>query len=111
MKSDIQLERPEEYVAFELDHSKNRDWNFGVATTAQVRGILLDCGIPAELVEHALSIAHARGAGGKFLITPDEELITALTPEQRAKLYLVLARQSENQYMHSPYRFPTGDLT
>jgi hypothetical protein len=110
LKYDIQLERPEEYVAFEFNKSSNRDWDFGAVTPARARQLMLSCGLPADLAEHALAPERAKIANGQLLITPDEELVTALTPQQREKLYATLARQPGNYYMHSPFNFTTEDF-
>jgi hypothetical protein len=110
VKYDIQLERPEEYAAFEFNHCRNRDWSFGRMTPGQARQLMTTCGLPMNLIEHALSPKLAKVVDGKFVVTPDEELITSLTAELREKLYAELARQSENHYMHSPFSFPTADF-
>src|SRR5258707_15777540 len=49
VKYNIQLERPEEYAAFEFDNSSNRDWTFGGASLAQARQVMLNCGVPTNL--------------------------------------------------------------
>jgi hypothetical protein len=108
LKSDIQIERPGEYVAFEFGNSRDRDWHFGAVTPAQAREVMVNCGMPPHLIAHALE--HAKTVGGKFLVTPDAELITALASGPREKLYAALAQQPENYYMHSPFSFSTADF-
>ncbi|TAL03341.1 MAG: hypothetical protein EPO07_06400 [Verrucomicrobia bacterium] len=102
----IMLERPEEYAAFEFQNSSNRTWTFGGMTAGQARAAMLACGVASNLVEHALAPSLAQASAGRVVIQPDPELITALPPEAREKLYGVLARTPENYYMHSPFSFP-----
>src|SRR5262245_50751736 len=53
---DIELERPEEYVAFEIaDREKARPWIFDQAKPEQARELMLKCGLTQQQVEQALA--------------------------------------------------------
>ena len=102
---DIDLEQPEEYVAFELDKTPAETWTFEGRTPDQVRGLMQSCGVPPNEINRALSPALMSVAGVNTVITPDDDLVFSLRPETRAKLYAVLAHSGANQFMHSPFCF------
>jgi len=101
----FQLERPAEYAAFDIDKSKDQSWTFDGMSMPQVRALMQDCGVPASLIDHALSSALATENEGKVVINPDEQLILGLTPAVREKLYGKLAAFEENFYLGSPFTY------
>ncbi|MGC3992336.1 MAG: hypothetical protein QM796_22085 [Chthoniobacteraceae bacterium] len=101
----FQLERPAEYAAFDIGQSKDLSWTFAGMSTPQVRALMQECGVPAALIEHALSTGLATENEGKVIINPDEQLILGLTPTVREKLYGKLAAFDENFYMGSPFTY------
>jgi hypothetical protein len=102
---DIDLEQPEEYVAFELDKTAIETWTFEGLTPERVRGLMQSCGVAAHQIDRALSPALMSVAGADTVIKPDEELVFSLQAETRAKLYAVLAHSGANQFMHFPFCF------
>jgi len=102
---DIDLEQPEEYVAFELDKTPTETWTFEGLTPERVRGLMQSCGVAAKEIDRALSPALMSVSGADTMIAPDDELVFSLQPETRAKLYAVLAHSDTNHFMHFPFCF------
>ncbi len=103
---DIDLEQPEEYVGFELATNKTPQWVFAGMNGAQTRALLLSCGVATNLTEHALSAEHATTTGNTTIVRPDEQILLALAPDVRARLYTTLARIPGNHYMEYPFCYP-----
>jgi hypothetical protein len=103
---DIDLEQPEEYIGFELATNQTPQWVFAGMNREQTRTLLLSCGLAANLADQALSDATAVTSATATIIRPDEQLLFALTPDVRAKLYTTLARIPGNHYMEYPFCFP-----
>ena len=102
---DIELEQPEEYVAYQLDKTSVEKWTFAGMTPDQVRSLMQSSGVAADETARALSPAFMSVVGSDTVITPDEELVFSLRPETRARLYAVLARSETNEFMHAPFCF------
>jgi hypothetical protein len=108
---DIDLEQPEEYVAYEVGTNKVAQWNFDGMSQADVRATMVDAGLTALQVERALSPACMTSANGQTVIMPDSDLVLSMRPEQRAKLYTVLARFSSNELIQYPFVFPGNSFS
>src|SRR5262245_43338638 len=89
---DIELERPEEYAAFELNRDKTPPWVFTGMKPEQVRELLTKCGLTPAQLERALAPGVVSIDDTNTLIQADEQLIFSLSPETRSKLYGELAR-------------------
>ncbi len=103
---DVEMERPEEFTAMEIESVGTPKWTFENADAAQVRKILSDCGLSGEQVEHALAPQHVSVTNKDLVIAPDSDLIYSLSPEVRSKLYAELAKSDLNHYMRFPFCFP-----
>lgn len=103
---DIDLEQPEEYIGFELANNKTPQWVFTGMDRNQTRTLLLANGIATNLVERALSDSMTTTTPDGTVVHPDEQLLFALQPVVRAKLYATLARIPGNHYMEYPFCFP-----
>jgi len=108
LERDILLDRPDEYVAFELDQSRRMEWIFTGKTPAQVRATMQLCGLPEALIDHALSPALASTVNGDLLIKPDAKILDSLSPATRERLYGELAKDPKNFYMAEPFSFSTA---
>ena len=62
----------------------------------------------AKLIEDALKPATMETRNGQTILHPSDELVGALTPEGRKKLYAELAQSDRNHYMRFPYCFMTN---
>jgi hypothetical protein len=107
---DIDLEQPEEYVAYQLNETTVEKWTFEGMTPDQVRSLMQSSGVAAGEIARALSPALMSVAGSDTVITPDDKLVFSLQPKTRAKLYAVLAKSETNRFMHFPYCFVGRDF-
>lgn len=103
---DIDLEQPEEYVAFELETNRAPKWVFSGMDQNQVHDLMLACGLSAEQVNRALSAQLAKSSSTGMVVFPDQPLVLALAPQVRSKLYGALARDPANHYMEYPFCYP-----
>jgi hypothetical protein len=100
---DIDLEQPEEYLAFEISTNRTARWTFVGMTPVEVRSLMQSCGLAAREIDRALSPPLLSSASSDTVIVPDDALVFSLTPESRAKLYRVLARYETNHFMQFPF--------
>jgi hypothetical protein len=104
--ADIQLEQPEEYLAYELQNVKAPVWVFEKQSPDEARNVLTTCGVPAKQIERALSPTMSSSISGNTVVRPDDELVLSLAPEARTKLYRELAHGDANHYMKFPFIYP-----
>lgn len=102
---DVQLENPEEYLATDFDTSRPPTWIFTGLSLDQVREQLRGCNLTAAQTEQVLTARGITITSTNIQIQPDPELILALAPEIRSKLYSLLARDPANTYMYFPTCF------
>ena len=104
---DINLAQPDEYLGYELD-AANREprWTFPDLNREAARQIMLVSGLTPELAARAVSNTLSETNNGTTIVHPDNRLLTALSPDVRAKLYGKLARTPGNPYMAYPFCFP-----
>jgi hypothetical protein len=100
----LDLEQPEEYVAYEIATNKIETWTFKGMTPDEVRDLMQSCGLAAGDIGSALQTASY--AGSNTVVTPDEQLVFSMPPQTRAKLYNVLARYPVNETFHLSFCFP-----
>jgi hypothetical protein len=106
--SDIELEAPEEYVAYELKNIRPPQWQFPGLDLGQVRGLLGTCGLTPEQIARGMAPGALTTAGAVTLIRPDDELVLSLAPDSRRRLYRELGQLPGNELMQYPYIYPTG---
>ena len=106
---DIDLQQPEEYVAYETGTQRVETWLFTGTTPAQVKVILQSCGLTPAQIERALSAPLATYTNATTDIRPDDDLVFSLTPAMRTKLYSAIAQSSGssgNELFQFPFCFP-----
>jgi hypothetical protein len=103
---DVDLEQPEEYIAFEMDTNRVPTWVFAKMTPDQVRALMQSCGLASNQIEHALSPALVSVTSSNTVIKPDDELVLSLPAQTRAKFYGELSKNPANHYMEFPFYFP-----
>jgi len=108
IKKDLEVEQPDEYVAFEPVSNRVTQWFFPGQTPAQVRSSLQAVGFNAKQIESALTPSAVNVTAEATVLTPDKELIRSLTAEVRKNLYTELAQSDRNRYMRYPYCFMTS---
>ncbi len=108
IKYDLEVEQPDEYVAFEPVSNRVPQWFFPGQTPVQVREALQQVGFNAKQIESALTPTALTITPDATILTPDRELIHSLTAEVRQNLYTALAHTDRNRYMRFPYCFMTN---
>lgn len=103
---DIDLEQPEEYIAYEINTNRVETWTFEGMNPDAVRKVMQSSGLAADQIQKALAAGAVTCTNSSTVITPDSGLVFSLSPEARAKLYAVLARFSANELMQFPFCFP-----
>ena len=105
---DIDLEQPEEYVAYEINTNRVETWTFEGMNPDAVRLVMQSSGLSADQIKKALAAGIMTYTNSNTVITPDSDLVYSLLPESRAKLYAVLAHFKANELIQFPFCFP-GD--
>ena len=105
---DIDLEQPDEYVAYEIDTNCVEKWTFEGMNPEAARTAMRSSSLTAEQIETALSPATMVCENSNTVITPSKDLVLSLAPGARGKLYSILGRSGANVLMHFPCCFP-GD--
>ena len=100
---DIKIQPPEEYLAFELQHITTPVWIFDGQSVAQVRQVMLSSGLTTAQADRALAPGKVSSSNANTTVSPDNELVSSLSPDTRAKLYHELAHSSENEHMRFPF--------
>lgn len=108
VKLDLEVEQPDEYVAFEPVTNRVAQWFFPERTPAQVRELLQSLQLPAAQIEQALAPGAVLAERDQTVLTPAPALVQALRPEVRRTLYTELARTDRNRFMRFPYCFMTN---
>jgi hypothetical protein len=103
---DIDLEQPEEYVAYEINTNRVETWTFAGMNPDAVRTVMQSSGLAADQIEKALSAASMIYTNSNTVVTPDKDLVFSLSPGARAKLYAELGRFSANELLQFPFCFP-----
>lgn len=102
---DIQLEQPEEYVAYESMTNRIARWVFPGKSPNEVQAMMSSCGFTAGQISEAFSSGKISITTAGIVIRPDDELVLGLTKEVRARFYIELAQWPENHYMRFSYCF------
>jgi len=103
---DIDLEQPEEYVAYEINTNSEETWTFEGMNPDAVRPVMQSSGLSEEQIGQALSPSCMVYSDSNTVITPDKNLVFSLSPDVRARLYTTLRRFSSNGLMQFPFIFP-----
>ena len=107
---DIKIKPPEEYLAFEVQHITPPAWNFDGTSVDRVRQVMLASGLTGDQVSKALIPAKVSVSGSGVSVRPDNELVSSLPPQIRAKLYHELGRNSGNEHMRYPFCYSAGQF-
>ncbi len=102
----IDLEQPQEYVAYKTNTNGVETWTFEDMNPDTVRTVMQSSGLEADQIQKAMSPGGLVYANSNTVITPEKDLVFSLAPGARAKLYAVLARFNSNRLMQYPFCFP-----
>ena len=111
MVQDLQLERPQEYIEFTAKPDRVLTWSLGSTPPERVRDLLVNCGLTPAQVAAALSAKCLHVAAGRTTLTPDDDLVLALSPAVRAQLYIQLAALPDNPQKYNPFICPPEKIT
>jgi len=100
---DIRLKPPEEYLAFEIQHITPPAWNFDGTSVDRVRQLMLSSGLTQDEVNRTLISSKISVSGSTVSVRPDNDLVSSLSPQTRAKLYHELGRNAGNEHMRYPF--------
>jgi hypothetical protein len=103
---DVDIQQPEEYVAFDTTPGSKIAWVFPGMSLGQVKELLKSSGLGGEQLASALTPENVVDEADAVTVKPGEALLFGLTPEVRAKLYNALAKWPQNKFMNSPYHLP-----
>jgi hypothetical protein len=102
---DIDLEQPEEYIAYEVGTNKSARWSFNGMSPADVRVAMQSAGLEMRQIDRALSTACMSSSNEGTIVTPDSDLVLSMPPATRARLYSVLAKFGSNELIEYPFVF------
>jgi hypothetical protein len=102
----LDLEQPEEYIAYETTTNQVATWMFEGMSPDEARATMHSSGVAAGDIDRAMQTVSY--AASNTVVTPDEQLVFSMSPQTRASLYGVLGRSPANQLIHFPFCFP-GD--
>jgi hypothetical protein len=111
MVQELQLERPQEYIEFTAKPDRVVSWSLGSTPAEQVRELLAKCGLTPAQVASAVSAKSMHVAAGRTTLTPDDDLVLALSPAVRAQLYIQLAALPDNPQKYNPFICPPEKIT
>ena len=104
----ILIEPPEAFVDMDFSKVPEVQWWLGDYTVDQAKQLFADVGLSVSQVDGLMATAQSKIFPKGVSVKPSRELILALSPEQRAKLYLTLNDWPENSKQVGPYRFPAA---
>src|SRR6185503_14931197 len=107
---DIKIKPPEEYLAFEVQHITPPAWNFDGTSVDRVRQVMLASGLTQEQVNSTLVASKMGISGSSVSVRPDNDLVAALSPQVRAKLYHELGRNLGTEHMKFPFCYSAGEF-
>jgi hypothetical protein len=101
----IEVERPEEYINLGLATNQYAEWFFEGLNTQNLNSFLLSSGLAAEQVARLLDTNRCHVKPDGVVLHPDDQLIMAMKPASRRKVYNVLASSSANHFQYFPFCF------
>lgn len=106
MTMDVDIQQPEEYVAFDTTPGSKGAWVFPGLSLGQVKELLKSSGLSDEQIASALAPENVRDVADAVTVKPGESLLFGMKPEVRSKVYNALAKWPQNKFMNSPYHLP-----
>jgi hypothetical protein len=107
---DLDLEQPDEYVAYETSTNKIETWTFAGMSPDEVRALMQSCGLAAGDIDRVLQPAAMLYDNSNTVVTPDEQLVFSMPPQTRANLYGALSHYGANELMQFPFCFPSDSF-
>ena len=105
----ITLERPDEFVSDEGYASSKPAWVFAGYSRDDFAAFLPQCELSREQLQTLTDPHLAETDAHGTMIFPPVELVRALSPVSRQKIYSVLAQFPQNFEQAHPFSFPVGE--
>jgi hypothetical protein len=105
LKTDIWVERPEEYVAIEAQTNQPPEWFFEKQSPDKARELMLSCGLSAAQVAHAMTPERVSATPSGTFVRPDDALVFSLPAETRGALYRQQPNNPSNRFIPVPFTF------
>lgn len=102
---EVVLDAPEEAFPDASADSEDLRWMFSADGWRDIEAQLSAMGLTRAEIDRLRAQAAPR-AGGGWSVRPPDELLLAMAPDTRTRLYALLGRTPENKPYHSPFRFP-----
>lgn len=106
---DIVVAAPLEFVHSVSDLQRPLHWRLRNTSREQFGQMLQQLGLSKPLQQQLLAAAQPDAEGTGLVLSPSDEFIWSLKPDERGKLYLALALDPENQVQANAFRF-NGDV-
>jgi hypothetical protein len=90
--------------------SAETTWTFRGLSPDEVAEVLDRPGLPDPAAKELLDRRRWQSLGDEIRVLPSAEAVRSLAPDVRAGIYDVLARWEDNEFQHSPYFVPEGDV-
>ena len=101
----IVISPPLEYLSRNLVAARPPQWAFPNTTARNVGAFLTASGLDPAAVEELLDTARPLVNAEGILLTPDPELVRALTPATRSRIYLELGKSALNTAQDFAFRY------
>lgn len=106
--SDIELERPAEYLTEEVTNPKPEKWFFNGLKPEAVKALFIKDGLSSAQTDAAFAPGSFSENTAGTELRPSEKFLFSMNQDSRQKLYGALAGLGVNLYLDYPYIFP-GD--
>ncbi|MDP4090266.1 MAG: hypothetical protein Q8930_13470 [Bacillota bacterium] len=82
--------------------ASSSQWIFKTLSLDKIRSLFITAGLDNEVCDELLANTKADKDGIGFIITPPDEILWSLTAENRANLYPLIGKYSDNTMYNSP---------
>jgi hypothetical protein len=101
----IALDRPEEYFTNELSRQVKTVWVFRNHTEQQLNALFGTFDLPRATLAQFTNRAHWEILPRAIRVSPPAEIVAAMAPDTRQRLYALLAQNPENILQVTPFHF------
>ncbi|MEM7015606.1 MAG: hypothetical protein AAF585_29450, partial [Verrucomicrobiota bacterium] len=98
----IFIDAPEQLLQLQGAPSQKTDWSFPGFNAAQIERVMLQAGLTDEQMQRLSKEGCIVGGDGEIRVFPPADIVSAISPDGRARLYRALARFEENHYQANP---------
>ena len=106
----IMIEPPEAVIPVVSSEPRKQQWHFHGYTAAKLQVLWEEAGLSAAEQQELNAPGNRTISESGISVLPSTELILALRPTARGKIYTVLAEFPQNPAQHEPFRFRADSL-